>query len=196
MSLIIAPSSAEWPRLFLAQRDALRDAFAPVDVDIEHIGSTAVPGLAAKPVIDILVGAASLADIESRIPAIVAAGYTYRPEHEGALPMRRYFTLTPPDSLRVHVHAVVRKGRLWRDHPGFRDIAHKYRVLSDRYRALKLALAEHHAHDKSACTEAKAPLIREVIALSRGCPPVRAPAAPPPSRACSAGVTTRVRMAN
>lgn len=168
MSLIIAPSSAEWPRLFLAQRDALRDAFAPVDVDIEHIGSTAVPGLAAKPVIDILVGAASLADIESRIPAIVAAGYTYRPEHEGALPMRRYFTLTPPDSLRVHVHAVVRKGRLWCDHLAFRDALRNDDVLRDRYQSLKLALAQRHAQDKAAYTEAKGPFIREVIALSGG----------------------------
>lgn len=168
MSFIIAPPSAEWPRLFQVHRDALRTAFAPTTVDIEHIGSTSVPGLSAKPVIDILVGAASLADIESRIPALVAAGYTYRPEHEGALPMRRYFTLTPPDSLRVHVHAVVRKGRLWCDHLAFRDALHNDNVLRDRYQALKLALAERYAQDKSAYTEAKAPFIREVIALSGG----------------------------
>lgn len=168
MSLIIAPSSAEWPRLFLAQRDTLLSAFAPVAVDIEHIGSTAVPGLAAKPVIDILVGAASLADIESRIPALVAAGYTYRPEHEGALPMRRYFTLTPPDSLRVHVHAVVRDGTLWRDHLAFRDALRNDDMLRGRYQALKLALAQRHAQDKAAYTEAKGPFIREVIALSGG----------------------------
>jgi GrpB-like predicted nucleotidyltransferase (UPF0157 family) len=166
MSLIIAPSSAEWPRLFLAHRDTLRAAFAPVDVDIEHIGSTSVPGLAAKPVIDILVGAASLADIESRIPALVAAGFTYRPEHESALPTRRYFTLTPSDSLRVHVHAVVRGDTLWRDHLAFRDALLNDDALRERYQALKLALAQRHAHDKSAYTEAKGPFIREVIVFS------------------------------
>jgi len=168
MPLIIAPSSAEWPRLFLAHRDTLRAAFAPVAVDIEHIGSTSVSGLAAKPVIDILVGAASLADIESRIPALVAAGFTYRPEHESALPTRRYFTLTPPGSLRVHVHAVVRGDTLWRDHLAFRDALHNDDVLRDHYQALKLALAQRYAHDKSAYTETKAPFIREVIALSGG----------------------------
>lgn len=166
MSLTIAPSSAEWPRLFLAHRDALHDAFAPVGVDIEHIGSTSVPGLAAKPVIDILVGAASLAEIESRILALVAAGFAYRPEHESALPMRRYFTLTPPGGLRVHVHAVERGGTLWHEHLAFRDALRSDDALRDRYQALKLALAQRHAHDKSAYTEAKGPFIREVIALS------------------------------
>ena len=166
MSLIIAPSSTEWPRLFLAHRDTLRAAFAPLDVDIEHIGSTSVPGLAAKPVIDILVGAASLDDIASRIPALVAAGFTYRPEHEAALPTRRYFTLTPPGGLRVHVHAGVHDSPLWRDHLAFRDALRRDDALRDRYQALKLALAQRHAHDKSAYTQAKGPFIREVIALS------------------------------
>ncbi len=166
MPFIVEPPSPEWPRLFLAHRDALRAAFAPVDVDIEHIGSTSVPGLAAKPVIDILVGAASLADIESRIAALIAAGFAYRPEHESALPMRRYFTRTPPGGLRVHVHAVERGGTLWREHLAFRDALRSDDALRDRYQALKLALAQRHAHDKSACAEAKAPFIREVIALS------------------------------
>lgn len=168
MSLILAPYSAEWPRLFLAHRDTLRATFAPVDVDIEHIGSTSVPGLAAKPVIDILIGAASLADIESRIPPLVAAGFTYRPEHESALPTRRYFTLTPPGSLRVHVHAVVRGDALWRDHLAFRDALRSDDALRDRYQALKLTLAQRHAHDKAAYTEAKGPFTREVIALLGG----------------------------
>lgn len=168
MSLIVALSSPEWPRLFLALRYELRAAFAPTPADIEHIGSTSVPGLAAKPVIDILVGAASLADIESRIPALIAAGFTYRPEHEDELPTRRYFTKTPPGSLRVHLHAVERGGHLWRDHLAFRDALRSDGDLRDRYQALKLELAQRFAHDKAAYTEAKGPFIRDAIAALRG----------------------------
>lgn len=168
MSFIIAPSSPEWPQLFLTLRDELRAAFASTPVEIEHIGSTSVPGLAAKPVIDILVGAASLADIESRIPALIAAGFTYRPEHEDALPMRRYFTKTQPGSLRVHVHAVERSGQLWRDHLAFRDALRSDDALRDRYQALKLELAQRFAHDKVAYTDAKGPFIRKTIAALRG----------------------------
>lgn len=166
MSFIVAPSSPEWPRLFLALRDELRAAFASTPVEIEHIGSTSVPGLAAKQVIDILVGATSLTDIESRIPALTATGFTYRPEHEGALPLRRYFTKTPPGSLRVHVHAVEHDGSLWRDHLAFRDALRGDTGLRDRYQALKLELAQRFAHDKSAYTEAKGPFIRDAIAAS------------------------------
>ena len=58
---------------------------------VEHIGGTSVPGLAAKPVIDVLLGAHSLADIESKIPPLNEVGYADVPKYERELPMRRYF---------------------------------------------------------------------------------------------------------
>lgn len=168
MSFIVAPPSPEWPRLFLTLRDELHAAFASTPVDIEHIGSTSVPGLCAKPVIDIVVGATSLAQVEARIPALRDAGYDYVSRHEAVIPMRRYFVKSPPDSLRVHVHAVVRDGDLWRDHLAFRDALRTDADLRERYRALKLDLAARFAHDKSAYTEAKGPFIREMIAALHG----------------------------
>ena len=168
MSFIVAPPSPEWPHLFLVLRDELHAAFASAPVDIEHIGSTAVPGLVAKPVIDILVGAASLAQIEARIPALRDTGYDYVSKYETELPMRRYFVKSPPDSLRVHVHAVVRGGDLWRNHLTFRDALRTDADLRERYRVLKLDLAQRYAHDKSAYTEAKDPFIRETLAHPPG----------------------------
>jgi GrpB-like predicted nucleotidyltransferase (UPF0157 family) len=166
MSFVVAAHSPAWPRLFLVLRDELQTAFAATHVDIEHIGSTAVAGLSAKPVIDILVGAASLADIEARIPALQVAGYDYVSRYESELPMRRYFVKSPPDSLRVHVHAVVRGGDHWHDHLAFRDALRTDADLRERYQALKLDLAQRFAHDKSAYTEAKGPFIRDAITAS------------------------------
>jgi GrpB-like predicted nucleotidyltransferase (UPF0157 family) len=163
MSFVVAAHSPTWSRLFLVLHDELQTAFAATRVDIEHIGSTSVAGLCAKPVIDILVGAASLADIEARIPALQAAGYDYMSRYESELPMRRYFVKSPPDSLRVHVHAVVRGGDLWSDHLAFRDALRTDADLRERYQALKLDLAQRFAHDKSAYTEAKGPFIRETL---------------------------------
>lgn len=168
MSLIVAPPSPEWPRLFLALRDELRVAFASTPIEIEHIGSTSVPALPAKPVIDILIGAATLAQVEARIPALRDTGYDYVSRYESELPMRRYFVKSPPDSLRVHVHAVVRDGDLWRDHLAFRDALRTDADLRGRYETLKLDLARRHANDKSAYTEAKGPFIRDTIAALRG----------------------------
>jgi GrpB-like predicted nucleotidyltransferase (UPF0157 family) len=167
MSFVVAAHSPAWSRLFLVLQDELQAVFASTHVDIEHIGSTSVAGLSAKPVIDILVGAASLADIEARIPAMQAAGYDYVFRYESELPMRRYFVKSPADSLRVHVHAVVRGGDLWHDHLAFRDALRTDTDLRDRYQALKLDLAHRCAHDKSAYTEAKGPFIRGTIEMLR-----------------------------
>lgn len=162
--VLVAPYSAEWPVLFEAAREALLSAFMPVAVAIEHIGSTAVPGLAAKPVIDVLLGAGTLAEIESKIGALRDIGYDYVSKYERELPLRRYFVKSSEDSLRIHLHAVERGSRFWREQLLFRDALRADADLSERYRALKLRLAETHAEDKSAYTAAKGPFIQATLA--------------------------------
>src|SRR5690349_620181 len=90
--VVIAEYSDEWPRLFDGESQVLRRVFAPDAVDIEHIGSTSVPGMAAKPIVDILLAADSLAHIERRIDRLKSLGYRYIPEFELQLPQRRYFS--------------------------------------------------------------------------------------------------------
>jgi GrpB-like predicted nucleotidyltransferase (UPF0157 family) len=162
-AVVLAPYSVEWPVLFRALREEVLAAFAPSTVAVEHIGSTSVPGLAAKPVIDMLLGAASLGKIETGIGALRGLGYVYRPEYEDELSMRRYFVKAPADSLRVHLHGVVVDSRLWRQHLGFRDALRMDEGIRDRYQDLKRRLADEFAHDKAAYTDAKGPFIRAVI---------------------------------
>lgn len=161
--VVVQPYSAEWPILFEVVREELLAVFAPALVAVEHIGSTSVPGLAAKPVIDVLLGARTLAEVESRIVALDACGYVYVPKYERELPMRRYFVKSSASSLRIHLHAVESGSRLWREHRAFRDALRADPDLRARYRALKLQLAQLHADDKSAYTAAKAPFIRSVL---------------------------------
>jgi GrpB-like predicted nucleotidyltransferase (UPF0157 family) len=150
--------------VFDTVRDELSSALVPIEATIEHIGSTSVPGLAAKPVIDVLVGVRVLADVESKIAALGACGYGYVQKYERELPTRRYFLKSSVSSLRVHVHAVERGSRLWREHLGFRDALRMDPGLRVRYQQLKLQLAAVHADDKSAYTAAKAPFIQSVLA--------------------------------
>jgi len=82
----ICPYSREWPEWFEAERTVLEVVFSSGQVQIEHIGSTAVPELGAKPIIDILLGARSLSLIDGKIPALLALGYQYMPEHEVVFP--------------------------------------------------------------------------------------------------------------
>ena len=166
--VIICPYSSEWPMFFDARRAVLRSVWAPVDVAIEHIGSTSVPGLAAKPVIDVLLGARTLAEIEAKVAPLGALGYADVPKYEVELRERRYFANASATSLRVHLHAVEHESRIWREHLAFRDRRRADAGLRDQYQALKLRLADAHAHDKAAYSEAKGPFIRSVLADSFG----------------------------
>lgn len=162
--VIVRPYSSEWPNHFRDVRDELLPAFAPLAVVVEHIGSTSVPGLAAKPVIDVLLGADSLAEVESKIEALGRLGYGYVPKYERELPMRRYFVKSSAGALRIHLHAVERGSRLWQEHLAFRDALRADAGLRSEYQSLKLELAERFADDKSAYTDAKGPFIRTVMA--------------------------------
>ena len=166
-SVIIAPYSSEWPMLFGELREELLGVFDLAPVVIEHIGSTSVPGLAAKPVIDMLLGADSLTHIESRIEPLCKLGYAYVSKYELELPLRRYF-VKPAPPLRVHLHAVEISSRFWQEHLAFRDALRTDSGLRSQYEALKRRLAMDHAHDKSAYTEAKGTFIQSV--LSAACP--------------------------
>ncbi len=162
-SVVVSPYSAEWPNCFLAIREEVLAVFSPIAVAIKHIGSTSVPGLAAKPVIDVLLGARSLAEVESKIETLAGLGYAYISKYEDVLPMRRYFVKSPAASLRVHLHAVERGSRIWREHLAFRDALRSHPALCARYQSLKLQLAQTFADDKAAYSAAKDPFVQSVL---------------------------------
>lgn len=134
-------------------------------VRLESIGSTAVLGLCAKPVIDVMAGAVSLDEYGQAQTALAARGFAYRPEYEDQLPERRYFVRAAADGLpRVHLHGLIHGGVLWTRHLAFRDALRADDDLRHRYAELKQALALQHPHDKTAYTAGKAPFITAVLA--------------------------------
>jgi GrpB-like predicted nucleotidyltransferase (UPF0157 family) len=159
--VVIHNYESEWPLQFAAEHVRLHPLLP--GALIEHIGSTAIAGLLAKPIIDILIGVKSLADIESRIPAIESLRYQYVQKHERVLPQRRYFTKSVAGSA-FHIHAVVEGGDFWLDHLAFRDALRADPELASRYAALKLQFAEQYKTDRAAYTDAKAPFIQGVLA--------------------------------
>ena len=166
--VVVSPYSNEWPELFRDLKEDLIRLFAPTSIAVEHIGSTSVPGLAAKPVIDMLIGAASLADIKSKIKLLSEHGYEYVSKYEKEIPERRYFVKSPANSLRVHIHAVELGSRIWREHLAFRDALRSDLSLRAQYQSLKLQLAEQFATNKSAYSAAKNTFIESVLAAVSG----------------------------
>lgn len=163
----IAQYSSDWPLMFDAEAGHLRSVFPSREFELEHIGSTAVPGMAAKPVIDMLLGASSLKSIEEQISALRSLGYRYVPEHEDQLPQRRYFVKPVQGEAQFHLHAVEKQSPFWRDHVGFRDVLRSDRRVFEGYLALKRNLAESLKMERGAYTDAKAPFIVAVINAQR-----------------------------
>lgn len=153
-----------WPEQFQHVAAELAAVFAPRGAAVEHIGSTAVPGLCAKPVLDVLAGVDSLREAEDHRHALASLGFTYRAEYEDQVPERRYFVRAEAQTLRVHLHCVVRGSRLWRQHIAFRDVLRHRPEVMREYAALKRSLVLLHEDNKSAYTEAKAPFITRVLA--------------------------------
>lgn len=160
--VIIVEYSNEWLALFAAEQARLAPLF-PACV-IEHIGSTAVPGLPAKPIIDIMVGAQSLAEIERSIEPLALLGYDYRPQHERVFPLRRYFAKPAAEGLAAHIHAVVKGTPFWVERLAFRDALRSSAELSLQYALLKRRLAAEFHEDREAYTNAKGSFIHSVLA--------------------------------
>jgi GrpB-like predicted nucleotidyltransferase (UPF0157 family) len=158
----VVPYDPDWPRRFDEERRALAAVFAGSEAVIEHVGSTAVPGLGAKPVIDIMVGVPVLVEVEGRIPALEAAGYEYVREYEKQLPDRRYFRKPRLGPRAFHVHCVVTGSDFWIRPLAFRDHLRAHPESAAAYYNLKRELAMRVSREEY--TEAKSPFIEGVLA--------------------------------
>jgi GrpB-like predicted nucleotidyltransferase (UPF0157 family) len=159
----VVPYLSQWPSLFEAERAALVSVFPPSAFRIEHIGSTAVVGLGGKPIIDVLIGANALAEIEARIPAAEALGYQYMPEHEAVLPQRRFFAKPMIRPRLFHVHAVAMDSPFFAERLRFRDALRADSRLAAEYFSLKVKLAARFGDDREGYTDAKSSFIQSVV---------------------------------
>ncbi|MBC7770312.1 MAG: GrpB family protein [Phycisphaerales bacterium] len=137
---VIRPHDPRWKELFTVEAQSLRAQLGQTALQIEHIGSTAIPNILAKPIIDIVVEAASLEDLEAQTPAMVKIGYESRGEH--GIPGRRYFKKRRDGSgVGYHVHSFARGSTHIVRHVQFRDFLLLEPDVAQEYSALKQTLA-------------------------------------------------------
>ncbi|MBW9121653.1 GrpB family protein [Microbacterium trichothecenolyticum] len=163
MAVVVVPYSDAWPGQFERVATDLRRALEGVPVlAIEHVGSTSVPGLAAKPVIDIDV-VVERAHVEGAIAALVAAGYT----HRGDLGVTdRESMAAPDDAPRRNVYVCVEGTLHLRNHLAVRAILRERADLRDRYGAVKTEIARDPGMSIETYLALKSPVLQEVLALS------------------------------
>jgi GrpB-like predicted nucleotidyltransferase (UPF0157 family) len=159
--VVIERYDPEWPARYQAEKRALAPVLAPWLVGpIEHIGSTAVPGLAAKPVIDIMAAVHDLPSSKPAIAALVSLSYCYFDYKADVM----HWFCKPSDFERTHhLHLVPFESSLWRDRLAFRDTLRSDAGIRLEYLELKLRLAMEFRDDREGYTEAKTDFIRSVL---------------------------------
>ncbi len=170
----VAEYDPVWPRRFVEERERIAGALGDGDAVIEHIGSTAVPGLPAKPVIDILVGVDDIERSGQAVAALIGLGYSYAPEVETDVPDQRYFYKGSPHT--HHIHMVERSSPLFEEHLLFRDHLRAHPEAADEYARLKRGLAARFRDDRASYTRGKKTFFDTVVAAARR---ARAAGAPP-----------------
>lgn len=161
----IADYDPGWAEAFEAERRVLSRVLAPwLAGPPEHIGSTAVAGLAAKPIVDIMVPVRTLVDSRPAIAAAAALGYVYFPYQAEVM---HWFCKPSPAVRTHHLHLVPLGSRLWNERLAFREALRADDRLRAEYRLLKLDLAARYRHDREGYTEAKSPFIRRVLERAR-----------------------------
>jgi GrpB-like predicted nucleotidyltransferase (UPF0157 family) len=180
----IVPYDPAWPARFAQERALLEQVLGPLLAGpIEHIGSTAIPGMLGKPIIDIMV---AVADLEPARPAIAAAelaGYVHYPYRADVM----HWFCKPSAAQRTHhLHLVPHASQLWHDRLAFRDRLRADRTLAAEYASLKTALARRFCHDREAYTDAKGPFVARVLAGARDLDP-NTPRAPGPGTRLGGG---------
>ena len=161
----VAPYDPSWPRRFLEEEALLQTVLQPwLAGAIEHIGSTAVPGLAAKPIIDLMAPVNSLEHSRPAISAATSVGYVYFPYKPDVM---HWFCKPSPTRRTHHLHLVPRESVLWAERLAFREALRQDESLSNEYAVLKRRLAKQYEYDREAYTEAKAPFILAVLSAIR-----------------------------
>ena len=162
----IVDYSPRWPVLYEEEKNKILGVIGHKVVEIEHIGSTAVPGLGAKPIIDIMAGVSRLADAEECIEPLQSIGYEYVPEYKVEIPERRYFRKGPVTAHR-HLHMVEVVSEFWKRHLLFRDYLRVHPEVASEYLALKKDLAARYGTERNSYTEAKTTFIEQVVGRAR-----------------------------
>jgi len=183
MKIIIEEYTPKWVDDFVTEKNKLEQALEGIGATIEHIGSTSVPGLGAKPIIDILIGLRVEDDLDKVIVPMQQSGYTYFKKYEPMMPYRRLFIkLEPlPDKMppaivdigeelvtgkdfraMVNIHVLVEGTPHWDRHIAFRDFLRAHPDTRDAYDALKKELSLREFRDTLEYNQAKDTFVKEV----------------------------------
>ena len=157
------PHNELWHELFAGEKGRLQNSIGEMILAIEHIGSTSICGISAKPILDIAVGIEKYSDGEKCIKLLKDLGYEYRGEH--GISGRHYFVKGEPRT--HHLHMVALNSDFWRSHLLFRDYLRRNPAAAGEYDKLKKELSEKYQNDRDAYLGGKADFIEKILKIAR-----------------------------
>ncbi len=153
-----------WAQAFAQEEQTIRKAIGLLVADVQHVGSTSIPGMVSKPILDIGVALARFEDGPECVEPLARLGYTYRGLSE-RMPGHRSFAKGDPMTHKLHMVETTNKE--WFNLVGFRDYLIAHPDVAEKYAQVKRSLAEQFAGDWTAYTDAKRPFISGVLAKAR-----------------------------
>jgi GrpB-like predicted nucleotidyltransferase (UPF0157 family) len=162
MKITLSEYREEWVQSFADQQALLAVALAEDAAAIEHIGSTSVPCLVAKPIVDMMIGLLDFTLADSVVPKIVALGYDYIAKYNAIMPYRRFFVRERQGVRTHHIHLVEIHCEFWNRHLLFRDYLRTHTEVMREYADLKKRLAEREWQDGNEYADAKTEFIRRI----------------------------------
>ena len=156
----IEPYNPEWPKKFAAEKGVIEETLGSWIVGgVHHVGSTSVPGLPAKPIVDIQVGVKNLEEARACIPLLESVGYCYAPYR----PYIHWFCKPSPTHREFHVQLMEPTHEKWGARLAFRDYLRTHPATAKEYAVLKEKLAEKFRDDREGYTESKGQFIASVL---------------------------------
>jgi GrpB-like predicted nucleotidyltransferase (UPF0157 family) len=165
-AVAVVPYEPEWPRRFVAEAALLAEVLAPwLEGGIHHVGSTAIPELAAKPVIDMIAGVRDFEEARAAYEPLLAHSYVHTPHRPG---IAHHFSKPSArlSELDFNLHLTEPGSDLWRERLAFRDALRADKALAAEYEVLKLGLAGAHGADVGAYTAGKRAFVSRVLATA------------------------------
>ena len=159
----LLPHQTAWHELFEDEKQRLQVAIGEFVLDIQHVGSTAIPNIPAKPIIDIGVAVHNFEEAAVCIPLVEALGYNYRGEN--GIPRRHYFNKGNPRTHHLHINEIA--GENWANQVLFRDYLRENSQLAQAYAQFKLELAKQFPTEREQYSKKKDPFIEEILRFAR-----------------------------
>ena len=159
--VVLKPYNKVWNKAFEQEASLISEKISDYIIEIQHIGSTAIHGIVAKPIIDLAVAINSLSNIEKIIEPLNEIDFIHRGEQ--GIPGRHLFVKGDEDRRTHHMHVMEKTNGEWRKHIVFRDYLISHPSVARKYGKLKMKLFKKHEHDREKYTDGKSDFIQKIV---------------------------------